>query len=279
MKNIDYERKYIMIDLNDFYKGLDGMFRQKNPQAIEEYMVKYLANAKGSGDLKAEIAIRNELGGFYRAAGRTDSAKENYDMVLKTLENMGMENTENYASALINTGDVYIVIGDYDRALSMFLYAKEILEKLGLGKDYRMAALSNNISAVYRAKGDFNNAEKSLTLAFEIIKNIPNTRGELAVTHINLAQLQIKQGKLDEAKENLNTAVNIFEKELGGRDVHYSQAAAALGEVYYYEGNYSLSKEWYKKAAELIKRDFGENKNYENIMKILAQVEGLEASK
>ena len=62
-----------------------------------------------------------------------------------------------------------------------------------------MAALSNNISAAYRAKSDFKNAEKALEVAFDIIKKIPEARGELAVTYVNLAQLQIKQGKLDDS--------------------------------------------------------------------------------
>ena len=73
--------------------------------------------------------------------------------------------------------------------------------------------------------------------------------------------------------------MSIFETEFQGKDVHYSQAAAALGEIYYYEGNYSLSKEWYKKALQLIKRDFGENINYKNIKEILLKVERLEAGK
>lgn len=268
-----------MTDLNEFYRTLDRMFGHKSHEEIESYMVINLADAKNIGDLNAEIAIRNELGGFYRAAGNIKNAKDNYDILLNLLERMGMENTENYSAALINAGNVCIVGNDYDNAIKMFLKAKNILERLGFDKGYKMAALSNNISAAYRAKSDFKNAEKALEVAFDIIKNIPEARGELAVTYVNLAQLQIKQGKLDEAKENLSIAVSIFETEFQGKDVHYSQAAAALGEIYYYEGNYSLSKEWYKKALQLIKRDFGENINYKNIKEILLQVERLEAGK
>ncbi len=267
------------MNINEFYEGLDELFGNTNHEEIEEYLVRSLAQAKGAGDLSLEIAVRNELGGFYRASGRVESAVENYDMVLKTFENMGMTNTENYATTLINAGDVYIIIGDYDRALNMFLSAKEILIALGFEKDYRMAALSNNISAVYRMLSDFNNAEKSLMTAFEIISGIPEAKSELAVTYVNLAQLQIKQGKTTEAKENLGMAVNIFENDFQGRDVHYSQAMAAFGEAYYYEGNYKDSIACYEKAMELVKRDFGENINYNKLKDTVEHIKKLEVAR
>lgn len=59
----------------------------------------------------------------------------------------------------------------------------------GLAGDYRMAALNNNISMVYRDTGEFDKAEQALDIAFRIIRGIPECRGELATTYINLGEL------------------------------------------------------------------------------------------
>ena len=57
-----------MTDLNEFYRTLNRMFDHKSHKEIESYMVINLTNTKNIGDLNAEIAIRNELGGFYRTS-------------------------------------------------------------------------------------------------------------------------------------------------------------------------------------------------------------------
>ena len=123
--------------------------------------------------------------------------------MLAGLEDMGLAKTEHYATALINTGDVYIASREPKEALKLFLSARKLLIECGLSGDYRMAALCNNISMVYRNDGEFSKAEQALDIAFNIIKGLPECRGELATTYINLGQLQIRQSKLEMARGKL----------------------------------------------------------------------------
>lgn len=261
------------IDINQFYQGLDEMFQRKNTAETMEYLESWLRKAERAEDTSGIVAISNEMGGFCRVSGDTARAKELYKRVLSLLEEMGLTRTEHYATALINYGDVFVNSREPDQALSLFLQAKALLMECGLAGDYRMAALSNNISMVYREIGRLDEAEQALDVAFHIIKGLPQCRSELATTHINLGELQTRQGKLEMAKESFGEACRMFEED-GGRDIHYSSACAGLGQVYYLKGQRAEAVKWYRKALELMERDFGKTDSYAAIAAILEKVKG-----
>lgn len=259
------------INIKEFYHGLDIMFRRKNKSETMTYMEDWLKEARMKNDVFGIIAVSNELGGLCRAAGETDRAKKLYAEVLMHLENEGLSNSEHYATALINTGDVYINTRQPKIALKYFLKARAMLTDCGLAGDYRMAALCNNISMVYRDLQEFDKAEEALDVAFNIIKGLPQCRGELATTYINLGELQVRQNKLEMAKESFIAACHIFEED-GGVDVHYSSACAGLGQVMYFKGDNAEAVRYYEKALNLIERDFGRTPYYSLVAQNLEKV-------
>lgn len=261
------------INTGEFYRGLDDMFRRKDKAEIRQYMERWLKEAELKNDIYGIIAVSNELGGFCRAAGETDRAKSLYKTVLTYLEREGLSHSEHYATALINTADVYVNTGELQEARKLFLQARAMLEECGLAGDYRMAALNNNISMVYRQTGEFDKAEQALDVAFNIIKGLPECRSELATTYINLGELQVKQNKLEMAKESFLSACGMFEED-GGTDVHYSSACAGLAQVYYLKGEVKEAVRLYEKALSLIERDFGKTEYYRLIEQNLAKVKG-----
>ena len=62
---------------------------------------------------------------------RTDEALWTYEKVMEGLEQMGLKGTRNYASALINLGNVHIARKSYEKAYGIDRQALEILERLG----------------------------------------------------------------------------------------------------------------------------------------------------
>ncbi len=260
------------INLQEFYHGLDLMFQKKDSKETMRYLESWLKSAEDQNDSSGIVAVCNELGGLCRVTGQVDRAKKLYEIVLSRLEQMGLSSTEHYATALINTGDVHIVAKEPQQALQLFLKAKALLLDCGLGGDYRMAALCNNISAIYRENGQFDKAEEALDIAFHIIKGLPQYQGELATTYVNLGELQVRQNKMEMAKESFLCAIKIFEEATGGKDVHYSAACAGLGEVFFLTGNYKDAAGYYEKALELIQRDFGKTPYYELVAANLEKV-------
>ncbi len=97
--------------------------------------------------------------------------------------------------------------------------------------------------------------------------------------------MQVRQNKLEMAKESFEEACRLFEAG-GGGNVHYSAACAGLGQVFYLKGQISEAVHWYEKALTLMERDFGRTEYYsalaDCVMKLKNRYEtmkGMELSK
>lgn len=261
------------MNVNDFYQKLDQHFAQHDTAAIEKFMIDSLTAARTENDPAAIVAVSNELAGFYRAAGNVDEAIKLSQKVLQLLKNMGEETSENFAVALQNGANIMMVANDYDTALQMFRTAESILVYRGFGSDYRMAALCNNISALYREMENYEEAERAALRSLEIIVSMPQYRIEMATSLINLGEVQTRLGKFNEAKETLEASMSIYELETGGRDPHYAAATAAMGNLYYFWKKPEQAAPYFRKAMELIERDYGKNAFYEMMARNLKTVE------
>ena len=102
---------------------------------------------------------------------------------------------------------------------------------------------------------------------------MPGCRQELATTYVNLGEVQVRQGRLDDAIGSFRQACSIFEEE-NGRDVHYPYAYAGLGQAYHLAGNDEEAEVCYEKALTLIERDFGRTPFYDEVAAGLAEVKG-----
>ena len=188
---------------------------------------------------------------------------------------MGEETSENFAVALQNGANIVMVAGEHETALQMFRTAESILAYRGFASDYRMAALCNNISALYREMDNYEEAEKAALRSLEIIVSMPQYKLEMATSLVNLGEVQTRLGKYEDAKATLEAATAIYELETGGRDPHYAAATAALGNLYYYWQKPAEAAPYFRKAMELIERDYGRNAFYEMMERNLKTVEGM----
>lgn len=263
------------MNISDFYQKLDGYFAQHDTGAVEKFMIDSLTQARTENDTAAIVAVSNELAGFYRAAGNIDEAIKLSQKVLQLLKNMGEETSENFAVALQNGANIVMVAGEHETALQMFRTAESILAYRGFGSDYRMAALCNNISALYREMDNYEEAEKAALRSLEIIVSMPQYKLEMATSLVNLGEVQTRLGKYEDAKATLEAATAIYELETGGRDPHYAAATAALGNLYYYWQKPEQAAPYFRKAMELIERDYGRNAFYEMMERNLKTVEGM----
>ena len=256
------------IDTSEFYRALDQLYEDNKIECVETYMLKTLLKAGKLGDLEGTIAVCNELGGLYRAMRRTDEALWAYEKVVEGLEGLGMKKTENYATALINQGNVYIARKEYYRAYEVERQALELLERVG-GQAYQRAALCNNMSASLRELGKLKEAETMALCAIQIVEDMPEYMAEAATSYINLGQVQAMRQDYTEARKSLTTALRLFEKVRGDRDIHYAAAVYALAGVEEAERQYGQAEKRYNQAAGLIERDFGRTGDYEQIQEDL----------
>ena len=259
------------VDIQEFYSVLDSLYEKKEMDKVEPYMLEVLSRAGNLEDLEGVVSVCNELGGLYRAMRRTDEALWTYEKVMEGLFQMGLKGTRNYASALINLGNVHIARKSYEKAYDIDRQALEILERLG-GEAYQRAALYNNMSAALRELGRTKEAQDMALRAIEIIRELPECMGELATSYTNLGQAQAKEYAFSDARQNLMHALQLYENSSGDRDIHYANAVYALGNLDDAQGYYENAEERYIRAAKLIERDFGHTCDYDQIMEDLRRV-------
>lgn len=258
--------------LEDFYKGLDETFKEGNQNTVLSYLRSWIVLAEERGDEDDVIAVKNETGGLLRTIGQTDEAKKLYRDILDIMKSRGQTNDEHYATVLINYGDVFVSSGEMAIAFEKFSEARRILELAGYNQDYRMAALCNNLSHVYCQMERFRDAEISLDKALSIIENMqPEYRVELVTTYVNLGNLQVSQGKMEEAGANFQKAVDIYD-ELDSMDVHYPAALAGLGRLQYAEKRYDEAEVTYKKVLGLVEKIYGRTDTYDLILENIERI-------
>lgn len=260
------------MDLNLFFQELDSMFKTKNIKEVERFVTDALQQAQQTSDWAAAIAISNELGGIYRVTNRTEDGKIIYQAALEALKLIGLENTLQHGTTLLNLASVYSESKEYSAALTLYLQTAEIFQQQGLSKDIRMAALYNNISHVYDQLNQDDKAIENAEKALHIIQSLPNANTELATTHTTLANRHIKQQRYNQAEEHLLTAERLFLNTNGKLDVHYAATLSAMGGLYYIQKDYPKAIERFEQALDLIQKSYGKNEAWETVHSNLEQV-------
>lgn len=260
------------MDIEKFYRDLETFFADSNMSGAMEYIEGCLKIAEKENDYRAMISICNEYGGLCRAFGLLDRAQCMYNRVLVLMECIGEKKSEDHATVLINLGVVYVAQKKHKMAEAVFIKAEEELLSAGYGKDYRIAALYNDMCMLYRDMGEFKKAEESVNKSLEVILRYPEAKGEWATTLINRGQLQMRANKYDDAEINFLQALDIYEGELCGRDVHYSHVYAGLGELAYRRENLDDALKYYEKALMLVKGNDGMKVSYDLISKNIRKI-------
>ena len=263
------------MDLSNFFKELDNIFQTKDIKTAEKYILENLEGAKNEKNIPAIIAISNELGGIYRVTSRFEEAKKIYILAIEAIKLLGLENTEQHGTTLLNLASVYSESKEYEEAVKLYEQVTVIFGKFNLDKDYRMAALYNNISHVYNELHQEDKALSSAEKSLNIIRQLTGYEVELATTYTTLALRYIKKQRYGEAESSLRMAEKIFSSLPGKSNVHYAATLNALGELYYIQGNLNTASKYFEQALGIIKINYGENTSYAEVSKNLAKVKNM----
>lgn len=250
------------MNIESFYETLDSYFEERQIDKVEPYLNSSLEQAKSEEDYGAYISICNEMIGFYRSISAYEKAYIAAEDVLLLMEELNMENTEHFATTLLNAATAYRAAGDYATALRYYKQALQIYDGILQPQDYRYAGLYNNMSILFEKMNENEEAIAYANKALSIIETIPDSESEIATTMTNLALLYFKAEKPEKAKELLEKALSLFEKSGENTDAHYSGALAGVAEAWYHMQDYDKALEYYDKALAEVKVHFGENMSY-----------------
>lgn len=250
------------MNVDNFFKTLDSYFANQEIDKVDPFLVSSLAQAKEEEDYGAYISICNEMIGFYRSISAFEKAYVAAEDVLLLMEELQMENTEHFATTLLNAATAYRAAGDYEVALRYYRQALQIYNSILPPQDYRYAGLYNNMSILLEKMEKNEEAISYANKALAIIENLEGGEMETATTLTNLALLYFKISQPEKAKELLERALSLFEKNGENTDAHYSGALAGVAEAWYRMQDYGKALAYYEKALDEVKVHFGENMSY-----------------
>ena len=246
------------MDLPGLYDELDRLYGEPGAD-VAGFLREALRRARLAGDGRTCVAVANELGSVLRLRGELAESEALYEEVLSGLRKLGAGDEER-ARALINLGDVYVAQGRHESAVEAFDRAEALL---GSGEEhpYEVSAVCNNRSAALRGLGRFSAARRDLRRAARLLESVPNSEGRRATNAINLAQVLMDEGRLDEAEEAIAPALEAYRVLCGGRDVHRPHALATAAKIAYLRGRYAEAEGLYREAAVAMRDKLGDAPN------------------
>mgnify|MGYP003075493163 FL=1 len=250
------------MNIDEILKKLDGLFADEKLEEVEQFLLSCMRQAKAGDEYGIYISVGNELIGFYRSISRYEEAFAVAEDVLLLMEELQLEGTVHFATTLLNTATAYRAAGRYEEALGDYRRALEIYQRDLPKDDYRLAGLYNNISILLEKLDENEKSALFLQKAIQIVEKQPGSRLELATSRTNLALIQLKLNRLEEAKKLLDAACRAFEEDGGITDAHYSAALAGQGEVCYRQGGLERALGYYEHALFEVEKHFGRNQGY-----------------
>ena len=224
--------------------SLAAEYRFHNADSLLSLSKESLAISKDTDFINGIIRSYSNIGGYYSDKGKIDEAisyfKKSYEFACQ--EN----NLHLKVSALNQLAKEYGYKGDYALSLKRSLEAIEIAEKIGYKKF--LSIINENIAHLYLEQKDFEHAMVFFKKAKAINKEIGNPIF-MAETMSNLASTYAEMGNLEYAMFNINSSIDIFEKEKILDWLAYCYEIK--GKIYLKRGKNTWALYWYKQSELL----------------------------
>jgi len=220
--------------------------------------------------------VYNNIGTMHLSRARLDLALEFFNRSLEYKVDDGGRGTSDMANTLNNIGAVYEELGDYARALPLFVRARDLLEKINAsagaitalgnigharaamgqtdlareafqealkraetaGDGNAVATILHNLGNLVRDDGDMEEAEAFHRRSLALREEGKDAAG-LAESRAELTRILLTQGRVDEAEKEgvLATSLAMSAGQLG----QLARAQLYLGQVYERQGRLDLA--------------------------------------
>ena len=259
------------MDMKQIYIKLQQFFAEGKTAEAEDFLIEMMQQAQQIGDYNSLIILLNEMIGLCRESGQKDKSLAYGGQVLQLMQQLGMQDSEAYATTLLNVATACRAAGKHVEAYQFYMEVFPLYEKWLEPGDWHFASLYNNMSLLFQETGEYERAAECQGKALSVLDAIPGRAFEGAVTHANLAttlcQISEQEGSGDiagQAAEEAMLAIRTFEK-LGVTDVHSAAALAAYADAMMLLEEYKTAVRYYTEAMERIERLVGRTESYERV--------------
>lgn len=242
------------ISATEFLNKLDNHLQKNEYDKAKEYALYWLAEYQGSGDMRNELLVTNELIGLCRKLGEKENTLRYAEAALNLIEKMSIKSNTGAATTYINCATAYKAFGKANASIPLFESAKEIYEKNLSPDDSRLGGLYNNMALAFVDLKRFAEANELYHKALKVM-NIIGNEPEQAITHLNMATAAEAQYGIEDAhstiEAHLKKAMTLLDAGKERTDGNYAFVCDKSASAFGYYGYFYYENELKERARRI----------------------------
>lgn len=267
VKKEDYEEPRCPLDMHPevdpiplrrMTEKLDAYLAKNDFAGAERHLEYWRKEAQSGNDLRGELAVLNEMIGLFRKTEKEAACLSAIADALSLSERAGMKETVTYGTTLINAATGYKSFGKTADALPLYREAAKIYETCLDAADGRRGGLYNNMALTLAELGFYAEAKDLYGKAIGVMEKQENGALEVAVTHLNLADLAAAEKGLEEGAEEIEMHVKKAEDLLLSdaftNNGHTAFIFEKCAPVFSYYGHFFTENELGRRIKEIRER-------------------------
>lgn len=174
---------------------LDGFLNRNDTESARAHLVYWKKEAEALRDRQGELAVTDELIGFYRKAGEKDAALAACARADELIAELGLNDTVSAATITLNIATAYKAFGMSEKAVPLYEKTESVYKKHLPPEDPLFAGLYNNEALALADLKRYEEAEALYKKAISLTEKAENGAPDRAISYINLAQVYEAQQK------------------------------------------------------------------------------------
>ncbi len=233
---------------------IDSLFEKNNYEEAGRLLCYWRDEAAALRDREGELAVVNELVGFYRKQNDKEKGLAAVSRALSLAQELEQTEMASGATVLINCATAYKAFGMAEESMPLYRRAEEIYTKALSSKDTRMGALYNNMALALVDIGDIEGAKRAYLSALEVMESYPDTKGEAAITYINLAHMYESRENIEKIRECMEKAFELLKAPELIHNGYYAFILEKCAPSFEYFGYTDIAKELKGEARSIYER-------------------------
>ena len=201
------------IPVKRIIEKVDESFSKNDYAEASRLLVYWKNEAIELSDKEGELAIDNELVGFYRKQNDIDNGLKNIERTLFLIDRLKIGDMLSTATIFLNIGTAYKVYKKFDLSVLYFEKALDIYNKHLDKNDKMFAGLYNNYALTLEDLEKYDQAENYYKTAINILSNYKDCKLDTAISYINLSHLLDRTGRKSETVDLLYNAYQLLTDE------------------------------------------------------------------
>lgn len=237
-KGVDTYKAQILLEIAIIY------YIQEDMDKAVRNLHQIISLSKIDKEIEAKTFLM--LGNAHKFLGNTNYATRYFSKTYRSAKILG--DSTLISSALNGQGLIAYGKGNRTNMIRAINLFEQSLSFLSNQANEQSLKIKNNIAAAYLNLKEFKKSEKYfLDCALAYSEN--GDFEDLVVVYNNLAAIYIETKEWELAKDFSGKAIALYSDELSGYDM-IPEINLTLSDLYYHEGNYKVSREYYAKYAQ-----------------------------